>query len=216
MIKKYLLDIISIVLVSTVALLATQKPATELKLRPSSPSIGDKGKLPDVKKEEKEKVQTGIIKEVAAVGSLKERNIFSADGSYAISGAVLKGPLPENPYTLIGILQGEEKKAVFRDYKGSIITLAVGKTLIDGSVITRIDRLSVAVEKKDEKRELKMFDLTDPARRTPPKPEIASKAKTASKPEEPEEPPRGTRRSRERRPDQKTPQKPGQTPQQRR
>jgi hypothetical protein len=201
MIKKYLLDIISIVLVSAVALLATQKPATELKLRPSSPSIGDKGKLPDVKKEEKEKVQTGIIKEDAAVGSLKERNIFSPDGSYTKSGAVLKGPLPENPYTLIGILNGEEKKAVFRDYTGSIIALTVGKKLIDGSVITKIEKLSVQLENEKAKKELKVFDLTDPKRRTPPKREIASRPEA---PPGSEAPPRGERRSRRRSSDRGT------------
>jgi hypothetical protein len=212
MIKKYLLDIISIVLVSAVALLATQKPATELKLRPSSPSIGDKGKLPDVKKGEKEKVRTGIIKEVAALGSLKERNIFSPDGSYTKSGAGLKGPLPENPYTLIGILNGEEKKAVFRDHTGSIIALTVGKKLIDGSVITKIEKLSVQLENEKGKKELKVFDLTDPKRRTPSKPGIAPKPERSPKPETPPRPERGSRR---RPTDRETPQEPELTPRQR-
>ena len=210
MIKKYLLDIISIVLVSALALLATQRPVVDLKGRPS---MHDNGKLPHVKKEEKEKVRMGIIKEDAALGSLKERNIFSPDGSYTKSGAGLKGPLPENPYTLIGILNGEEKKAVFRDHTGSIIALTVGKKLIDGSVITKIERLSVQLENEKGKKELKVFDLTDPKRRAPPKREIASK------PEAPpgrEAPPGGERRSPRRSPDQKTLQKPGQTPQQRR
>ena len=178
MIKKYLLDILCIIAVVIIALLATQKPqrpAVDLKLRPSSPSIGDKTKLPDAKKEEKEAVQKKIVKEVVVLGALKERNIFSPDGSYVMSGAVLKGPLPENPYTLIGVLKGEEKKAVFRDYTGSIIVLTVGKKLVDGSIITNIDRLSVQLEKGEEKKELKVFDLTDPKRRAPPKREIASR-----------------------------------------
>jgi len=164
---KYFLDIISIVLVTTIALLATQKPAVDLKLRPSSPSIGDKSQLPDAKKEEKERVQKEIVKEVVVLGALKERNIFSPYGSYVMSGAVLKGPLPENPYTLIGVLQGEEKKAVFREYTGTIVTLTVGKKLIDDSIITRIDKLSVVVEKGKEKRELKIFDVKIPPLRHP-------------------------------------------------
>jgi hypothetical protein len=209
---KYFLDIISIVLVTTIALLATQKPAVDLKLRPSSPSIGDKSQLPDVKKEEKEKVQTGIIKEVATLGSLKERNIFSPYGSYVMSGAVLKGPLPENPYTLIGILYGEEKKAVFRDYTGSIIALTVGKKLIDGSVITKIEKLSVQLENEKAKKELKVFDLTDPKRRTPPKREIASRPEAPPGRETPPRPERGSRR---RPPDGETLQRPERTPQQR-
>ncbi|MGA2318918.1 MAG: hypothetical protein ABSG71_21425 [Thermodesulfobacteriota bacterium] len=154
----------------------------------------------------------GIIKEVAALGSLKERNIFSPDGSYTKSGAGLKGPLPENPYTLIGILYGEEKKAVFRDYTGSIIALTVGKKLIDGSVITKIEKLSVQLENEKTKKELKVFDLTDPKRRTPPKREIASR------PEAPpgrEAPPGGERRSPRRSSDRGTLEGPEQTPRQR-
>jgi hypothetical protein len=209
---KYFLDIISIVLVTTIALLATQKPAVDLKLRPSSPSIGDKSQLPDAKKEEKERVQKEIVKEVVVLGALKERNIFSPYGSYVMSGAVLKGPLPENPYTLIGILYGEEKKAVFREYTGTIVALTVGKKLIDGSVITNIEKLSVQLENEKEKKELKVFDLTDPKRRTPSKPGIAPKPERSPKPETPPRPERGSRR---RPTDRETPQEPELTPQQR-
>jgi hypothetical protein len=167
---KYLFDIICVVIVAAVAFFSAQRPTLDLNFRPSTDV---KGQLRDVKKAEKEGVQKEIVEEVVTLGALKERNIFSPYGSYTISGASLEGPLPQNqnPYSLIGILQGEEKKAVFRDYKGSIITLAVGKKLVDGSVITRIDRLSVVVERGNEKRELKVFDLANPARRTPPKPE---------------------------------------------
>ena len=168
MVKKYLLDILLIILISAIAVFATQKPAMDLKRRPPD----DKGKVPDVKKEEKENVQMGIMKEIASLGPLKERNIFSLDGSYAKLGAGLKGPLPENPYTLIGILNGEEKKAVFRDYKSSIIVLTLGEKLMDGSVITYIEGLSVQLEKGKEKRELKVFDLANPNRRASPKPGI--------------------------------------------
>ena len=159
---KYFLDIISIVLVTTIALLATQKPAVDLKLRPSSPSIGDKSQLPDAKKEEKERVQKEIVKEVVVLGALKERNIFSPNGSYTMSKAGATATLLESPYALIGVLKGEEKKAVFRDHTGSIVTLTVGKKLSDGSVITRIDTTSVEVKKGKEKRKLKIFDIKPP------------------------------------------------------
>ena len=172
MIKKYLLDILFIVLVSALALWAARKPAVDLNLRPS---IGDKGHLPDAKEEANEKVQEGIVRDVVAPGALKDRNIFSPDGSYTKPGAVLKGPLskgppPENPYTLIGILQGDEKKAVFKEYTGSIITLTVGKQLPDGSVVSRIDKLSVEVEKGKEKRELRIFNIKTPKPVTVKKP----------------------------------------------
>jgi len=74
----------------------------------------------------------------------------------------MRGPPPENPYTLIGILHGEEKKAVFREYTGSILFLTVGKKLIDDSIITRIDSTSVEVKKGKEKKELKIFDVKVP------------------------------------------------------
>ena len=158
-VMKYLLDVICAVLVAMIAVLATQRPAVNLNLRPS---VADQGQHPDAEKEGKEKGQGGIVKGVVAAKALKERNIFTADGNYTVSQAASKGPLPENPYTLIGVLQGEEKKAVFRDYTGSLVTLTVGKKLGDGSVITHIDKLSVELKKGQEKTELRIFDVKPP------------------------------------------------------
>lgn len=208
MIKKYLLDIISIVLVSAIAVFATQKPEMDLTLRPSSSSMSDKSKLPDVKKEEKQEVQKEIVKEVIVLRALKERNIFSPDGGYVKLGEGLKGPLPENPYTLIGILYGEEKKAVFRDYKRSIIVLTTGGKLVDGSIITNIDRLSVELEKGNEKKELKVFDLTDPNRKAPSKAEIRRGPERV----DPQKPGEETRPRRERKSRQRTEREPRQQP----
>jgi hypothetical protein len=160
---KYLLDIICIVIVVILALLTTQKPVIDL--------IGRTGVSPVISsekpaiKEETRKVEKEIVRNVFTSKVLKDRNIFSADGRYPTPGAVsagMKGPLPENPYTLIGILQGEEKKAVFREYTGSIVFLTIGKKLIDESVITRIDSTSVEVKKGKEKKELKIFDVKVP------------------------------------------------------
>jgi len=111
----------------------------------------------EIKKEPK-----GIIRSAASDETLKGRNIFAADGSYALAGTGMKGPLPENPYTLVGVLRGPEKKAVFREYTGSIVTLTVGNKLIDGAVITRIDNLSVKVKKGKERRELRIFHVDNP------------------------------------------------------
>lgn len=163
MIKKYFLDVLCVVLMVMIAFLMAQRPVVDLNLRPS---IANKGQPPDVKKEEMKKVQKGMAGDVAAYEALKERNIFSPDGRYAIaiSGASPSGPLPQasQTFTLIGILHGEEKKAVFRDHTGSIVTLTIGKKLIDGSVLTRIDKFSVEVKKGKEKRELKIFDVKVP------------------------------------------------------
>jgi len=118
-------------------------------------------------------VDKEIIRDTGGLKALKDRNIFSADGKYpifAVGTAGVKEALPENPYTLIGILHGEEKKAVFRDHTGSIIALTVGKKLIDDSVITRIDSTSVEVTKGKEKRELKIFSVKVPRLSTGKKP----------------------------------------------
>jgi hypothetical protein len=172
MIKKYFPDILGVVLISTIAILAAGRPAIDLDFRPSmadkghpfSPPLvkGDTGGFSgEIKKEPK-----GIIRSAASDEALKGRNIFAADGSYATAGTGMKGPLPENPYTLIGVLRGEEKKAVFRQYTGEIITLTVGKKLIDGSVITRIDNRSVKVKKGKERRELRIFHVENPKQAT--------------------------------------------------
>ena len=159
---KYLLDIICVVIVVILALLTAERPVIDLNIRPS---IADKRKPQNTTKEETKKVEKEIVRAVVTHEALKERNIFSADGRYATSGVgggEMKGSLPEKPYTLIGILHGQEKKAVFRDHTGSIVTLTVGKKLIDGSVITRIDSTSVEVKKGKEKKELKIFDVKVP------------------------------------------------------
>ena len=162
MIKKRLIDILCIGLFAMIALLAAEKPVIDLSIRPSIP-IPDKRQQRDATiKEETKKVEKEIVRDIVAFKSLKERNIFTPDGSYTTSKTLLAGPLPENPYTLIATLHGEEKKAVFRDYTGSVITLTVGKKLGDGSIITRIDNLSVEVKKGKEKRELKIFDIKVP------------------------------------------------------
>jgi len=168
---KYLLDIICVVIVVILALLTTQRPVIDLSIRPS---IADKRQPQDTKKEKTKNVQKEIVRDVVTSKVLKDRNIFSADGKYPTSGAGsadmgagVKAALPENPYTLIGILQGEEKKAVFREYTGSIVTLTVGKKLIDDSVITRINNTSVEVKKGKEKKELRIFDVKVPPLRHP-------------------------------------------------
>ncbi|SEM73467.1 hypothetical protein SAMN04489760_1406 [Syntrophus gentianae] len=103
--------------------------------------------------------------------ALKKRNLFSEDGSYALSAEKtkkVKEVLPENPYTLVAVLLGKEQKAVFRDYKGAIHTLTKGKKLIDGAVLTGISARSVKIKKDDTSKELVLFDVrrksAEPAR----------------------------------------------------
>ena len=96
----------------------------------------------------------GIVRPVQAVKALQERNIFTAAGSYSdMPGKTL----PEQPYLLISILNGKEKKAVFKDYTGAVITQSAGKKMIDGFEISRIDSVSVTLKRQAETKTLRMF-----------------------------------------------------------
>ena len=157
------------VLIAIVGFGVAQKPTVDLS---PPPSFSEKKEPSDTLKEKTEEAGLGLVREAITYSSLKERNIFSADGIYTTKaeGAAHKGPLPEKPYGLIGILQGEEKKAVFRDPTGAIVTLTLGKKLMDGSVITRINTVSVELEKGEERRELRIFEFKPPKPLTPKKP----------------------------------------------
>jgi len=155
MIKKYAIDILCALVIFTVAFLISGKMTIDPLV---SRSVSPKEKRPDLSKEEK--IGSGeIIRETGGAKALKERNIFTLEGGAVPPGLGGPGSPPGPPYTLIGILQGEEKRAVFLESGGKIVTLAVGKILADGSVVTRIDDLSVQLEKGKEKKELKVFDL---------------------------------------------------------
>ncbi len=88
---------------------------------------------------------------------LAERNIFDPDGNYE-KPKELK-IIPENPYNLIAVLQGKENRAIFREYTGSELSFKVGDKMIDGAIVTHIDRLSVTVKKGKEKKEYRIFDV---------------------------------------------------------
>jgi hypothetical protein len=70
--------------------------------------------------------------------------------------------LSATPYKLIGILNGKERKAVIRDYKNSVIVVAVGAKLGDGSVVTGIGDVLVRLKKGKENIELKIFGSRAP------------------------------------------------------
>jgi hypothetical protein len=171
--KRYLFDILFAVLTVSIAVLAAGRPLVELNLRPS---ITDKRQPVDAKKQKTKDVQKEIVRDIAASDLLRARNIFAADGKYPavvpVTGGGTGGSSPQNPnaitYTLIGILDGEEKKAVLRESTGSIVAWTEGKKLKDGSVITRIDKSAVEIMKGKEKKELRIFSVKVPPLRRPP------------------------------------------------
>jgi hypothetical protein len=94
---------------------------------------------------------------------LQARNIFSADGAYSQSAE--QKPLGEASLTLLGVIGGKTKKAIFRDPTGAIIAAGEGETFLNGAVISRIERLGVTVSRGDEKKEFVIFDMKSGSRR---------------------------------------------------
>ena len=154
MVKKYLVDILCALVIFAGAFLIAERTGIEIPERRTPPA---KEKRPDLQKEEKKGQVSEIIRQTGDAEPFKEKNVFgSGDGKTAVAGGKTVSSA-EKSYSLIGVLQGEEKRAVFLD-GGKVVALAVGKNLADGSVVTRIDDLSVELEKGKEKKELKVFD----------------------------------------------------------
>jgi len=95
---------------------------------------------------------------------LQARNIFAADGAYALSSA--QKASGEASITLLGVIGGKAKTAIFRDSTGAVVSVAVGEPLSNGAIVTVIDSSSVIAQQGEEKREFVMFDMKDrPLRR---------------------------------------------------
>ncbi|HIJ59502.1 MAG TPA: hypothetical protein HPP56_02635 [Nitrospirae bacterium] len=88
---------------------------------------------------------------------IKKRNIFAQDGRYEISKFLKQ--LPQNPYNLIAVLKGSEKRALFRDYQGNMLFLKEGDKLIDDATLEEIKTTSVKIRREEELLELKVFDV---------------------------------------------------------
>ncbi|MFZ4439707.1 MAG: hypothetical protein ACOYOS_14865 [Syntrophales bacterium] len=149
MVKRYILEIAIVILILLTAALLSGKPAMNPGSPQASPSLG-KAPPAEVVKE-----GSGFDHPVVPDQAIKERNLFAANGSYLES---TDKPMPDNPYNLIAVLQGKEKKAVFRDYLGKVVTFVVGKEMMDKFVIAHIDNVSVQLLKGDEKKELRLFN----------------------------------------------------------
>lgn len=84
---------------------------------------------------------------------LKKRNPFSPEGSY------IGKPIPENPFSLIGIRAGSSPSALLKSFTGEIIVVKEGDKLIDGSRVVKIGENFVIIERLGKKRELKLFSV---------------------------------------------------------
>ncbi len=96
-------------------------------------------------------------KETPKSRNLEVRNIFEPDGNYEKPKELII--IPENPYNLIAVLEGKEKKAILREYTGRMVSLKVGDKMIDGAVVIKIDKMSVTAKKGKKEKEYKIFDV---------------------------------------------------------
>lgn len=153
--KYYPIDLIFIGLSVILAFLLARKADTVLSVKPS----------PSVKTERAgEKPAKNPVAMLFSLGDenskeLKDRNIFSADGRYPVIKTQREREIPEVAYTLLGVMHGREKKAVFRIYTGAVVSVKEGDKLIDDAVITGIDNLTVKTKKGKTVKEYRIFDV---------------------------------------------------------
>lgn len=87
---------------------------------------------------------------------IMNRNLFAMDGKY--EGTVTS--VPEEPYKLIAVVIGNEKKAILRDFTGQTITAKHNDVLIDGFVLVEIKENSVVLKRGATTKELFIFKQT--------------------------------------------------------
>lgn len=112
------------------------------------------------KKNDMNNIETETSENEDEYKDIKERNIFAQDGKYIITPPPnILQQIPEKPYNLIAVLKGIEKRALFRDYKGTMLFVKEGDKMIDDAIIEKIDNTSVKVRKEDDLLEFKIFDV---------------------------------------------------------
>lgn len=153
MIRKYIADIVIMFLISVSVILFAGKPRINFNPPPAAAVKSDKKAVAEIKNEAQ--VVDGSV---TSYDSLEKRNIFTEAGTYAAAGAAALPVLPPNPYALIAILQGNDKKAVFREYTGAIVTVPVGKKMIDEYTVKSIEGLTVKLQKGNEEKKFTIFN----------------------------------------------------------
>lgn len=152
MIRKFLPDIIIAAVILAMAFFVAAGPPP----LPAAPSARAGSTVPD---QNREQMKGWAPEPPSEATTLMKRNLFAESGSYEVKENKPAVVIPENPYTLVAVLMGKEKKAVLRDFTGTIQTFPAGQKLMDGSVITGMTPVSVKLKKGKETRELKVFDV---------------------------------------------------------
>ena len=88
-----------------------------------------------------------------------EKKIFNVYGASlsSESGQGDKKNFSDRTFLLVGILEGADKKAIFKDNAGNFTILETGRSLPDGSVIAHIDSISVILRNGKDKKDLTLY-----------------------------------------------------------
>lgn len=145
---KYRIDMLAFAVFVAAGIIFAGRPDMEIKLQQAQP---ENVEVKPSKQTETKSQQPANYKHI------EDRNIFSQEGSYEATKGLLQ--IPENPYNLVAVLRGKEKRAVFREFTGNMVSLKVGDRLIDGAVVNDIDDMSVKIKKGRETKEYRIFEV---------------------------------------------------------
>ncbi len=102
-------------------------------------------------------LESAYPKETPKSRNLEVRNIFEPQGNYEKPPELII--IPENPYNLIAVLQGKEKRALLREYTGRMVSLKIGDKMVDGAIVTGIDSMSVTAKKGKKEKVYRIFEI---------------------------------------------------------
>ena len=164
-VKIYRIDVLLAVVFFLGGVFFAQKPGTDASMRQTKETVGKPAPKPVVKKEAPQPTETTAALLPTPYKKLDERNIFSSSGGYEVTKDLMR--IPENPYTLIAILHGSEKRIVIKEFTGDLVSVKEGGALIDGAIVKKIGDSVVTLEKGGQTRELKILDYKELAVRKP-------------------------------------------------
>jgi hypothetical protein len=151
MAKKHWMDIIIVALCVSIGYVAAGRPRVDDMVL-SHP----KTSLPAQRVQPKETAKPeNPVSAALSYTNIEKTNIFSAQKSYELLPAGVT--MPEKPYELVAVLRGNERRAIFRGYTGSLVSRKVGEKLPDGSEVVKISDTAVSLQKGTERKEQRIF-----------------------------------------------------------
>jgi len=137
--KQYIADILIFLILCLSGFILSEKP--QINLTAPRKNIAQAEQKPEIKRH---KIQTDDI---------MVRNLFTMDGKYTDT---MQNP-PENPYSLVGVMIGNGKMAVFKDYTGELFTAKEKEKMIDGYTLEKIGENFVILKRGKQQKELKIL-----------------------------------------------------------